>query len=194
MNLAEIRDMIRAEAGLNGLDEYTALIDAILNQELQATTGKAKYQELRTSVTLTATADGLNLYDLPADFQLLASANFHRMGDDPEHGHDLAQGLQTGWQTQIDGWPRHYAISAGKIRFYPFTGIYLNDYVILEYFRRPVLLLDSDAFPVPSLEKTVQQLVMARLLRQIDSKRAQMAKMEGNQGFMESRAEHAANS
>lgn len=193
MNLAEIRDMIRAEAGLQGLDEYTALIDAILNQELQATTGKAKYQELLTSATLTSLADGQSLYTLPSDFQLLASANFHQSGDDPEFGYDLAQGRATGWKTSINGYPRYYSIVAGTIRFYPYTDFYLNDYVTLEYYKRPVLILDTDEFPIPSLEKTIQQLVMARLLRQIDSKKAQMAKAEGNLAFMESRAEHAAN-
>jgi hypothetical protein len=194
MNLAELRDLIRAEAGLQGLDEYTSLIDAILNQELQATTGKAKYEELRTSVVLTATGDGQNSFDLPNDFQLLASADFHRSGDDPAHGYDLAQGKQTGYQTSIDGAPRFYSILGRSLRVYPFTGLYLGDYINFDYYKRPVLVLDADEFPIPSLEKSIQQLVMARLLRQVDTKKAQMAKMEGNQGFIESRAEHAANS
>jgi hypothetical protein len=194
MNLAELRDLIRAEAGLQGLDEYTTLIDAILNQELQATTGKAKYEELRTQAVLTATGDGQNLFDLPDDFQLLASANFHRSGDDPLQGYDLASGRATGYQTNVDGDPRYYHIFGKKLRVYPFTGLYLNDYLNLDYYKRPVLTLDDDEFPIPSLEKSIQQLVMARLLRQVDSKRAQMAKAEGNQGFLESRSEHAANS
>jgi len=193
MNLSEIRDLIRAEAGIQGLDEYTTLIDAILNQELQQITGKSKYEELRTNFTFTSIADGMYEFDLPEDFQLFADLYFFQNGDDPELGRSLVAGIRGRSAVNIAGYPTYYVIMGRKLQVYPYTDFYLDDYLKLAYYKKPVLVNDTDEFPVPSLEKSVQQAVMARMLRQVDTKRSQMAKADANEAYLASRAENAAN-
>lgn len=192
MNLSEIRDLIRAEAGLAGLEEYTTLIDALINQELQQITSKSKYEELRTSETFTSVANETYEYDLPTDFQLFADLYFRDNSNDlPDR--PLVAGIRGRTLADSEGAPKYYVIVGRKLQVYPYTLFYTDDQLVLAYYKRPVLIQDNDEFPIPSLEKSVQQLVMARMLRQIDTKRAQMAKAEGNEAWLTSRAENAAN-
>lgn len=196
MNLGELRNLIRAEAGIQGLDEYSALIDAILSQELRAATGKGNFEELRSDVTtIVTTADAQHDFTLPVDFQTLACANF--MANSQSNSYPLYSGRAAEFNRSQNGSPRFFIIQgtdgAKKLRLYPFSSVVIGDSLVFEYYKLPNLTLDTDIFPVPSLEKSIQQAVMARLLRQVDTKRAQMAKAEANQGFSEARAENAGN-
>jgi len=192
MNLSEIRDLIRAEAGIAGLDEYTTLIDSMINQELQEITAKSKYEVLRTSVTFTSVADETYEFDLPEDFQLVADVYFRESANDlPDRL--LVAGIRGRTLADPEGAPRNYVIVGDKFQVYPYTRFYTDDAVILSYYKRPVLAADTDEFPIPSIEKAVQQLTMARMLRMVDTKRAQMAKAAGDESWRTSRAEHGAN-
>lgn len=191
MVLAEIRDLIRAEANLQGLDEYTVLIDSILNQELQQMTGKSKYTELLDSDTLTSTGDGMHLFSLPADFQLFGDLQYFQSGE--LQSIPLGQGIRNQYQAHIEGYPQYYAIVGTQLQIYPYSSFYLGDYLILGYYKKPQLVLDSDVFPVSSLEKAVIQATMGRMLRMVDTKRAQMATADADKAWIESRAINVAN-
>lgn len=191
MLLAEIRDLIRAEANLQGLNEYSTLIDSILNQELQQMTGKSKYEELRDTTTLTSTEDGTSTFDLPADFQLFASAIFYREGE--TSGYELSQGVKFEWEVKANGCPLYYVRYGQKLVAYPYTNFFNGDFITLGYYKKPFLQLDTDVFLVESLEKAVIQATMGRMLRMVDTKRAQMATADADKAWMESRAQNAAN-
>lgn len=191
MKLAEIRDLVRAEAGLHGLNEYTSLIDAIINQELQELTQKSNYDILRTVVTYTAPADATSLFSLPADYQRIDTIDYLPDPNSPSVncGYTLSRGKKNRYLTQINGYPQYYAIDGAQLQIYPYTSFFINDTLTLAYYKKPVMILDDDEFPVPVLEKAVQQLAMGRLLRMVDTKRAQMATFDGGKAWMSSRSD-----
>lgn len=193
LHLSELRDLVRAEAGISGLQEYETLIDSIINQELQTLTGKAKYSELEMVIVFTSSVGGAFQFDLPADFQLMGSVNYQRLTSDPNFNCVLSPGSKDLWLTQLMGYPQYYRRVGSQIWMYPYTNILSGETFSLTYYKRPVLTLDSDIVPVPSLEKVLQQLVMGRMLRMTDTKRAQMATADGKQTWLETRAQDANN-
>lgn len=194
MNLSEMRDLIRAEANLEGAKEYSTLIDSIINQELQALTGKAKYAELLSSYVFTSPADQTHSFPIPTDFQLIDSVTFNRFDDiNPNRGYTLSRGIRGMWQSNINGYPKYYTREAGFFQIYPYTSFFLNDFVTVSYYRKPILILETDEFPIVSIEKAVIQATMGRMLRLVDTKRAQLATQDAEKSFMESRAEDAGN-
>lgn len=195
MNLSELRDLIRAEANIQGLDEYTTLIDAIINQELQRITGKSKYQELLTEFTYTSALTGTYGFDLPADFQLWDFITFSPIEGSLAYGRpfNLSKGFARGHLTNTYGVPQFFHRVGNRFNVYPFTEFYLNDRLILSYYKRPVLLLDSDVFPVESLIPAVQQYVMARMLGMTDSKKSLIVRRNAEGAYIDSRSEDAGN-
>ncbi len=191
MKLAELRDLIRAEAGLNGLNEYASLIDNIINQELCELTQKSNYPILFETLVFTSPADETSVFELPADFQRLSSLDYL---PDPNSqsilgGYQLSRGTKNGYLTNTNGYPYYYSINGLSLQIYPYTSFFINDTITLSYYRKPSLILDDDEFPIPSLEKAVQQLTMGRLLRMVDTKRAQMATADGQKAWLSSRSD-----
>lgn len=196
MNLSEIRDLIRAEANIEGLDEYQTLIDNLINQELQRLTGLAPYAELLTEATLTWTVDGQFDFDLPTDFQLLnriiyvpnptntASAAYG-------NPFPLDKGFSQGFQTCPNGVPQFYHRFGTKLRIYPYLSSYTGDSLTLSYYKKPELVLDGDLFPVDSLIPPVQQFVMARMLRMTNTQKARDTQANANQALIAARAQNA---
>lgn len=197
MNLSEVRDMIRAEASIEGLGAYTNLIDNLINQELQRLTGQAPYEELYTETPLTFTL-GQFQFPLPADFQILARIIYvpYPTGNAPQayaNLFTLSKGTGYGSTTNPCGTPMYYHRSGMTLRVYPYTNAVVGDVLTLSYYKRPQLLLDSDLFPVESLVNVVQQYVMARMMAMTDSKKASMIRQNANQALIASRAENAGN-
>lgn len=196
MNLSEIRDLIRAEANIEGLGEYTNLIDALVNEELGRLTGTAPYAELITETVLTSLVDATFEFALPVDFQILDRIVFVPNAANPASygsSYTLDKGLQRGYLTQIEGRPLYYRRFGTKVRVYPYTQFYANDSLNLSYYKRPVLTLDTDLFPVESLIPPVRQYVMARMLAMTDTKKAQYARGNANTALIAARAENAGN-
>lgn len=189
MNLAEMRDLVRAEANLQGLNEYTVLIDSIINQELQELTQKSNYDVLRETVVFTASVDGENSFDLPDDFQRISTLDYLPTGNTPPCGYSLSRGTKDNYLTNTQGYPKYFVTLQRKLQIYPYTSFFINDTLSLAYYKKPVLVLDTDEFPVDSLIKSVQQLTMGRLLRMIDTKRAQMATADGGKAWLSSRSD-----
>ncbi len=195
MNLSEIRDLIRAEANIEGIGEYSTLIDALINEELQRVTGTAHFAELLTETTLSVAANEQYEFDLPADFQLLdriiyvpSEASRAFSGPFP-----LDRGFPRGWLTNTNGRPQFYSRFGSKLRIYPYTESYLNDELSLSYYKKVTLSADTDEFPVDSLLPVVRQYVMGRLLAMTDSKKAMLARQNANTAYIGSRAENAGN-
>lgn len=191
MKLAELRDLIRAEAGLNGLNEYTALIDNIILQELREITQKSNYPILFTSFVYTNAVEATSEFALPVDFQRLSSLDY---APDPFsqsviRGYQLSRGTKNGYLTNTNGYPYYYSINGLNLQIYPYTNFFVGDTLTLSYYSLPSLSLDDDEFPVPSVEKAVQQLAMGRLLRMVDTKRAQMATADGGKAWLASRSD-----
>lgn len=195
MNLSEMRDYIRAEANLSGAKEYSTLIDSIINQELQAITGKAKYADLFIpDFVFTSPADQTHSFDIPADLQILDSVTFNRSDDiNPQRGYTLSRGIRGMWQVNANGYPKYYTRENGFFQIYPYTSFFLNDFVTLGYYKRPTLQAETDQFPVQSLEKAVIQATIGRMLRLVDTKRAMMASQDAAKAYIESRAEDVTN-
>lgn len=194
MNLSELRDLIRAEASIGGFEEYTNLIDFQVNQELQRFTGKSKYEELRTSTTFTVSTAESHLFALPDDYQLFDSLLFTPANVSLPFGPvTLSRGIVGRFSLNSSGAPLYWARYGAQLQVYPYTDVAINDTLFLSYYKKVTLTLDTDEFPVPSLEKAVQQAVMARLVRMKDSRKAQQFKAEAQEAYLDSRAQNAGN-
>lgn len=194
MNLAEIRDLVKAEAALNGFKSNNVLIDSMINQELSAITGKSKYVELLTEFNYPPLTDEQYAFELPEDFQIFESLTYFRNSNtDPERITTLSLGLRTRGYLNYSGSPQFYNRIGNTFKVYPYTEVYDDDSLTLAYYKKVTLIEDTDLFPVESLEKSVIQMVMSRLLRARDSKQSMMAKQEGIQAWKESRSQDAGN-
>lgn len=195
MNLSEIRDLIRAEANIEGLGEYTSTIDNLINVELQRLTGKSKYAQLLTEYTFTSVADGTFQFDLPDNFQLFGTLSFVPYQNSLAYGtpYELSKGFEWGYLTQTMGCPKFWHRVGNSFRIYPYTDFYINDSLVLSYYKRPELLLDADVFPVDSLIPAVQQYVIARMLVMTDTKRAALTRQNANSAYLDTRSEDAGN-
>lgn len=200
MNLNELRDLIRAEANLEGLNEYQNLIDNLINQELQRLTGLAKYSDLLTDFVFTQVAVNNFSFNLPADFQLFSSITYTPylttttlLLGSASPPFTLSPGLDRGWERRPMGIPKFFMKIGRTFKVYPYTDFALNDTLTLSYYKRPELNLDTDIFPVESLIPAVQQFVMGRLLRMRDTRKSQVITAEANKAFISSRGEYGGN-
>lgn len=191
MNLSEIRDYIRTEADIQGLREYTVLIDLIINQELKQFTGKSKYDEMKESTTITLPFPVVNAFDLPADFQLFDTVTWTRPWDANFTPLELTQGK--GKVICAEGHPEYYRRQGNQFFVYPYLGMEPNDQIVLGYYKFATLILDTDEFPVLSLEKAVIQKAMKRMLSKISTQRAELAGQEAKEAYLDSRVENAGN-
>lgn len=191
MNFAELRDLIRAEADIQGLAAYSNLIDNLINNELQRLTGKSKYPQLREELTFTLVADEEHSFNLPDDYQLFDSLVYTpdptgRPFYDP---YPLSTGTSTGSQTCTEGYPQYWNRVGNTIKIYPYTSFYIGDSLVLSYYKRPELIADADIFPVETLANVVQLYVMARMMRMRDTKASLLMKAEADQAYRDSRTE-----
>jgi len=192
MNLSEIRDLIRAEANIQGLGEYTNLIDNLINNELQRITGKSKYTELLEEETYTLAAAEEFEFTLPADFQLFNEVRYSPETVNPPWAvpYPLTQGKETLFISE--GYKTQYWFRKGNVfQVYPYSELVIGDQFILSYYKRPELLADADIFPVASLANVVQLYVMARMMRLRDTKASLLMKAEADQAYKDSRSEAA---
>src|ERR1700761_5586849 len=113
MVLAEIRDLIRGEANIQGFKEYRSIIDAAINQELSRFTGKSRYEELRTSTVFTTTTTEQFSFPLPADYQHFISISYTAYNSDRTCL--LGKGISSFVERQCTGWPRYYARSGANL-------------------------------------------------------------------------------
>lgn len=189
MVLAEIRDLIRGEANIQGLKEYGTIIDAAINQELSRLTGKSRYEDLRTFVPFTTSADEQFTFSLPEDVQHIVSVSYTAYNSNCSYllGRGVSSFVELHWQ----GFPKFYARSGANLLVYPYSNIYINDAFQLDYYKKVILTLDGDEFPVISLEQPVIQAVMARMLAMTDTTKAQFAKQLSEEAYKDSRAENA---
>jgi hypothetical protein len=193
MNLAEIRDLVRAEANIGGLQEYQTLIDFIINQELLSMTGKSRYDELREEVTFTSSVDATYQFNLPSDFQLIESVTYKRPSSDPDFTVNLSKGTKNLWKTQTIGFPQYFKRISGQLIVYPYTDFLAQETLDLVYFKKQILIQDTDELLVTALEKPLIQFTMARMLRMTDTKRAQFAQAAGEEAWKAVRVENAGN-
>ncbi len=185
MKLGELRDLIRAEANIEGVREYQNLIDNIINQELQRMTGLAKFPELQTSVNTTLTV-GQSILDLPNDFQQLATLFYTKLGDTKAKELELSKCIYSVDDRFLT--PRYYTRVSTGYTLFPYAGISAGDTTLLVYYYKPELLLDTDELQIPALETAIIQFTMGRMLRMKDTRKAQFATSEGNKAFMQARA------
>lgn len=193
MNLSEIRDLIRAEGKIQGYTESNALIDSIINQELLSLTGKSKYGELFTSAQFSPTDPEQNAFLLPTDFQLFESLTYNELGDPNCKTISLTKGRQGRHLSYTQGYPNYFFIAKPTFVVYPFSNVLAPDVLTLAYYRSATLVLDTDEVPVASLEKALIGATMSRMLRLVDTKAAQLSKLDANEAYRDSRAQDAAN-
>jgi len=186
MNLAELRDSIRAEGNIEGFERYQNMIDNIINQTMQRFTGKAQYTELRTSANFVLATEQSSIA-LPEDFQLIDCLVYTRDNDDAAW--QLAKGTNPFGNFGQQGYPQFYTRSGSNLSIYPFSGVNALDTVDLYYYKKPELVLNTDELEVPSLETAIIQGSLARILMLSDTKRAMAAKQEAQQAFVDSRAQ-----
>lgn len=191
MYLSEIRDYIRVEAEIQGIGEYSVLIDDMINDELRQYTGKSKYFEMQESQTFTIVEPVVNAFSLPVDFQMFDTVTWVRPWDANFTPLELTQGK--GKIIPAEGRPEYYRRQGSQFFVYPYLGLCLNDLIVLGYYKFATLQLETDIFPVPSLEKAVKQKVISRLLMKTSTQRAQFAKMEAKEAYQDSRNENAGN-
>lgn len=193
MNLSELRDLIRAETDIQGLREYQNLIDNLVVQELRRLTGKSKYTELSEDYVFTSSVVNTFSFSLPSDFQLFGSLIYQPntavnnfCGNRP-----LAKGFQDGYLTRINGFPQFYARKANTLFFYPYNSMSIGDSMLLSYYKRPDLMLDTDEFPVESLIPAVSTFVMSRMMMMKDTSKGIALRQTAELLWKDTRSEHA---
>jgi hypothetical protein len=194
MVLAELRDLIRAEAMIQGIREYQNLIDWLINQELTKLTGKHKYSDLITSYIFTASVDQTSSFSLPSDYQLLENMMYLPNPDiNPQwtNAKQLVKGIYSTFLQNFQGYPNFYVIQGQTIFVYPYTAFNTGDQINLSYYKRPQLLNDSDVIPVPALENVLQLFVMARMWFMKDTAKGQVMRGMANEALIAARAEYA---
>lgn len=191
MVLAELRDLVRAEANIQGLKEYSTMIDASINQELSRLTGKSKYEELRAQQIYTTTGIAQNTFLLPVDYQHIISATYNAFNSNQTC--QLGKGNATMLEVVKCGWPYYYARQGLNLIVYPYMDVAVGDILTLDYYKKVILTLDADSFPVPSLELPVIQFVIARMLSMTDTRKAQFAAEKAEETYRDTRAENAGN-
>lgn len=191
MNLSEIRDLIRAEANIQGLGEYTNLIDNLINNELQRITGKSKFTELLNTKTYLLSVEGEFTFTLPDDFQLFNALTYNpSVVNNPwAKPYNLTYSKLLKYDTAIEGKPLYWMRQGNFLFVAPNIDSFIGDEFILSYYKRPELLEDNDIFPVPSLANVIQLYVMARMMRSRDTKASIMMKTEADQAYRDSRSE-----
>lgn len=195
MNLSEIRDLVRAEASIAGLRQYDTMIDSIINQELFSITGKSKYAELIEDEVFTSPVDCTYQFSLPVDFQLIGSIVYRRPLTDVDFSSILSPAnIQKNlWETNKLGRPLYYKKVGLQLWVYPYTEFYMGDTLDLTYYKKPLMVLDTDEFPIPQLEKALIQAVIGRMLMMTDSKRAQVALAQADKAWKDVRSHEARN-
>lgn len=191
MNLSELRDLVRAEAGIEGDDIYQVLIDAIINQEYNRISGKSKYNELHDEVTFTATAVEEFEFTLPDDYQLFDTLTYLAASDTIEHTCVLSKGTNPRAGIQWSGSPKFWYRNGSILKVYPYTDVSIGDTLILGYYKKQILVDDADELLVPMLEKTILLSSIARLAAMKDTRKGQVIAQNANVAYLETRSENA---
>lgn len=193
MNLDEIRDLIRAEAGIEGDNTYQNLLDAVINQELSALTGKSKYRELLDWAPYTIATTAEHLFDLPTNYQLFNSLSFQKSDAETDDFTILQKGKAPRSGLKWSGNPVYFYFSASQINVYPFSSIEANDGLVLSYYAKNVLVEDDDELLVPSLERPLILACVARMTKMKDTRKGQVIANDAQQAWLETRTENAGN-
>lgn len=188
MVLAEIRDLIRAEAQVEGDVTYQVLLDNMINQELLALTGKGRYRELQEESTYTISTNEQHEFTLPTDFQLLENLTYER-DDDLYPIKTLSIGKEPRVSLNLRGTASYYYRRANKILVYPYQEIVIGDIFTLFYYKKHTLTDDDDELLVESLARPLILSCSARILRLKDTRGAMILKSDANQAFRDSRAQ-----
>lgn len=190
MNLSELKDAIRVEAGITGPDSYTATIERLINTSYKNYTGLNKYRELSWSVSLSISSPAMNEFALPVDFQLFDDLLYN---DRSLNLFDSSSKRQSKARRVLVDVPARYAEIVGTSLFVlPGAQIITSDTLLFKYYRFFELLIDDDEHPVTGLEDVVINAVVSRMLYIMDSKRATAAMQLETKAFMKFRAERAA--
>jgi hypothetical protein len=193
MVLAELRDLIRAEAGIEGDDTYQVLVDAIINQEYGRLTGKSKYEELKKVEVFTTVANAEFEFTLPTDFQLFGSLIYLPIGELPEEGIILDKGTYPRAGIRWQGNPKYWYRSGMELLVYPYSDSLIGDTLTLEYHKKQILTNNSDILLVNSLEPAILLSSIARLVKMKDTRKGQIIAQDAQRAFLDARTENAGN-
>lgn len=188
MNLSELRDVIRVEAGIKDPEAYTATLDRLINTTFRKYTGMNKYPELRMDNILVIPASEQTEYALPEDFQHFGglfyndkSINLYGQTQNPSRSHGVLS----------DTAVRYAEIVGTSLFILPGQRIITTDTLILKYYGYVDLTEETDEHPLRAMEDVVINAVSARMLFITESARAKGAMQLERDAYNKLRAEYA---
>lgn len=172
MTLGQLRDQIRFEAKIPGIETMDGFIESVIQEEARSITALIKYDELFVSdeeLTLTA---ALATIALPTDLQHLDASNV-RFVQDNDTLHQTTLRVRRNFRIENDGSPYYFTRTGTSLNLFPYSDITATDKIRINYWRYPVTLstleLDDDIGPEVILPELKARSI-ARLLTFSDPK------------------------
>ena len=176
MNLIQIREHVRAKAGVKG-SGLSSLIDRAFIEVCDSMTAKNRMPELLQSLqTVSPVSSGIPTFVLPALIQHLV--NPIKLSVDGSA--DLVYGVNINKpQGMNTGDPRSYYRSGINLLLYPYVNLTTSSVITFDYYKRIRLVdINADIFPSETLLNVVLLMAASNVAGYTDSKRAAILKGE----------------
>jgi hypothetical protein len=184
MVVSQLLDSIKREVKLSGTGELDATILEIVNEETVKYAAKNRYAQFFVKDDQLLLEAGTSAVDLPVDLQhfLRDTVRYFTADEDTSEGRELK--LYDKRRSQQGGLPVQYVRQSSQLLLTPYDEISSGDYLLIDYYAYPASLGLDDIFPLPNLENTIRQEVMARCCVFTDIKRFPMYKAQAKDAYI----------
>ena len=185
MIVSQLLDSIKREVKLSGTGELDATILEMINEELVKYAAKNQYAKFFVKDEQLLLNTATSEVDLPSTLQhfLRDTIRYYTADEDTEDGgrqlnlYDRRRSLQ-------GGLPVQYIRQGSQLLLTPSDEISSGDFLLIDYYEYPPDLSLTDIFPLPDLENTIRQEVMARCSVFTDIKRYPMYKAQAKDAYI----------
>lgn len=168
MILGQLRDLIRAEAGLQDIDAFQVWIDQTIQSELNNLTAIMRYPEQRREATINLTA-ATQTVTIP-DAQHIDKEQIYFV---PDGDLEIAYRLDTDRDNMLVDVGRVQTIirtAPTEFSLFPFNEITSTDQIHFIYWAYPTLTDDQSVIPINALVNTLKDRVISRAVLHSNSK------------------------
>lgn len=183
--LRDLMDRIRAEARIKGPDTLVGLIITIFNATAREYTARRRFPQLYVAQhEIVAVGAGQNLFNLPANLQVLQKDNIYYSEDGNV---DTAYGLlltTSNYIGSIEGQPNRIQRVGNTLQVFPYSDVAATSSIFINYWRFPTALAGyADIFEIDELEETIVKETIARVSRLSDSDVSAQFITEANRSY-----------
>lgn len=159
--LSTLRDQIKQEGRVKGSDNLDGLIDAIVNELLLEYAQKNRYFELLVTNYPVTTIAETGSYALPNDFMAARLVRYKV----ERTGYIRTLNKRGGFiETAVGHQPRWYELAGNEIIIFPVDDLEADNTILIDYYKVPSTLTDSDTFPISRLVPTIKLEAITRVL------------------------------